>query len=302
LTRPVATLAISLLAAACAGRVGHELPPDHVIGADARHGVAVGTIGARPDMQAMPPWYEWSLYNYRSVDDPDVQGSISSAFKWNPYYMWGSMPLCADDGLEQECGRVFALLLPTGEYEFTGVAPAMMDEATSSGLDTDSWLEPLSGYRFSVRPGEVVYIGNLLSRICVAGTGRGNAPWSAVGDVADRADRDIPLVMARYPALQGQAVARRTMTGEPWLWRHSRLKSANWPKGCSIDAQERARYLREFDRPLGEPDAADANTCKDVCAHHQSSCAVAGATCDVNAENTCIDACMASARAKHGGS
>jgi len=241
-------LVFSVLAAGCAGRVEHELPPGYAISADTRNGVVIGSIGARPAAET-PPWHEWSSYRYRSLDDPAVAGSITSAFKWNPYYMWGSMPLCADDGLEEECGRVFALLLPAGEYEFSSVGPAMMDEATSSQIQIRH--QPLSGYRFSVRAGETVYVGNLLSRVCITGTRfrGGNAPWAAVGDVADRAERDIPLILSRYPILRDVVPARRPMRGERWLWRHPKLKSEFRPAGCSGDTQEQALYLRGDETP-----------------------------------------------------
>jgi len=243
-----AMLAISMVVAGCAGRVEHELPSGYPIGTDMRKGVVVGTIGARPAPET-PPWYEWSLYKYRSLSEPALEGTITSAFKWNPYYMWGSMPLCADDGLESECGRTFALLLPAGEYEFTSVRPAMMEAVTSG--DSPGSQVPLSGYRFSISAGEVVYVGHLLSRICITGSRirGGNAPWTAVGDVADKGDRDIPLIVARYPDLRDAVVARRPMPGEPWLWRHPRLKPEFRPEGCSNQTAERAQYLRDQEPP-----------------------------------------------------
>jgi hypothetical protein len=53
---------------------------------------------------------------------------------------------------------------------------------------------------------------------------------------------------------------------------------------------------------LFEPSRPEGDTCKEECAHHMSNCAGAGATCDENAERTCMSACKASGpvRTDHG--
>jgi hypothetical protein len=40
----------------------------------------------------------------------------------------------------------------------------------------------------------------------------------------------------------------------------------------------------------------EGENCKEECAHHMSNCAGAGATCDLNAEQTCMDACRGRAK------
>ena len=237
-----ATMLAALLAG-CAGPVTHGLPDGYAVESDADYGVVVGTVGVLPDI-----WLEWSRYEFRSLTEPAVSGHVTSAYSSNPFYMFGSMPLCADDGLERECGHAFALRLPAGEYRFTGVTPAMSSASTST-LD-GGWGQLLEGYDFTVRPGRVVYIGSLLSRVCIGvqnGWAHSHRVWSAVGDVTDRYARDLPLLQRKYPTLAPVTVANETMRGPPWLWRYGERSGkrplAGWPADCSLEPATLEAYL-----------------------------------------------------------
>lgn len=237
---------LTLIVVGCAGGLQNELPLEYNMGSDSRLGVVIGSVGAKP-APGNPPWYEWSRYDFHSLTDPDTEGHITSAFKWNPFYMWGSMPLCADDGLESECGYLFAMLLPAGDYEIHQVTPAMMSRSVDNSFTQRGWTLPLKDYNFVVYPGQAVYIGNLLSRICVGRIKRGNHVLSAIGVVKDMSERDMPLLVAKYPQLEGVKILHQPVSGTPWLWRYKKnegfVPPYGWPKDCSLEFEQIEDYL-----------------------------------------------------------
>lgn len=50
-------------------------------------GAIVGSVSAKPAL-LNPPLYEWSRYEFISVDRPELADSINSADKWKPSCMW----------------------------------------------------------------------------------------------------------------------------------------------------------------------------------------------------------------------
>ena len=115
--------------------------------------------------------------------------------------------------------KIFAIALPIGEYEFFSVVPALNSESNGALFIFDSpWDAPLQGYRFSVRSGKVAYLGNLLSRICTWFST--SVATSAVGDVADMYDRDVPLLVEKYPQLKTTPINNETIAGAPWRWEY----------------------------------------------------------------------------------
>ncbi len=161
------------------------------------------------------------------------------------------MPLCNDDGLGNECGHLFAILLPEGDYEIYEVIPAM-DSYISSSYGSAWRSAQLDGYRFHVSAGRVTYLGNLLSRICTARAVVGSRVWSAVGDVADLSARDVPLLRKKYPQIAESNFEISVMSGAPWLWRYEPKNWFNvnekprfgWPPNCSLEPEKLNSYLR----------------------------------------------------------
>ncbi len=230
--RIVVLILISTLAG-CTGFMP-DLPVDFVVDADREKGIVVGSVGTNP---LGKQWREWSRYEYRSVSDEDIRGHVTSAVNWsNPFY---PQPECPDDGLPEECANLFAIVLPVGEYEFWAVTPAMDSLAARTfGV----WATQLKGFHFEVKSGQATYIGNMLSRLCggsshsyygIASIGSARA---AQGDVADRYDRDIPLLVQKFPQLQNTPINNETMTGISWRWDFKQSEedsiTTNWEKDC----------------------------------------------------------------------
>jgi len=222
------------------------LPENFVLGNEVGFGVITGSVGSRPDQ-----WHEWSQYYFRATDGGRTSGYLNSGATYNPFYLFGDMPRCEDDGLAAECGHLYAIVLPVGDYEIHQVAPAM-DSYIAGTAGVGVWSEPLRGYRFRVSPGRVTYLGNLLSRVCTAGAVVGSRVWSAIGDVADLSARDIPLLRTKYPQLADSTFDIAVMPGEPWRWRYqpnnwfnlNEEPPAGWPADCSLEPGTLSSYLR----------------------------------------------------------
>lgn len=120
-----------------------------------------------------------------------------------------------------------------------------MDSAVSNPAPANPYDVLLRGYRFVVKPGEVTYVGNLLSRICTRTRNYLSIAKSATGDVSDRYFRDVPLLRQKYPQLETVVIDNETMSGVPWLWRldvpDGESPPAEWPGECSPE-RGAARY------------------------------------------------------------
>lgn len=227
-----------LWVAALAGCTGFlpELPASYDIASDPDKGIITGSVGTNP---LGKQWREWSQYVYHSTNDPKLSGHVTSAVNWsNPFF---PQPECKDDGLPAECGHLFAIILPAGEYEFSAVIPAR-DSQTADPWPS-GYAATLKGYRFEVKPGQAIYIGNMLSRLCggssysyygIASIGSARA---AQGDVADMYERDMPLLKEKYPQLQNVSVKNEPMAGVAWRWEYKQSEgevlATNWQSECA---------------------------------------------------------------------
>jgi hypothetical protein len=105
-------------------------------------------------------------------------------------------------------GRVFAVELPPGDY-------ALLGWLIESGRIT---LTPIQAppLRFSVRRGEVTYVGNLNMVL----TDTNGSLWSSVSSgearIDDRAERDLPILVTRYATLRNHTIAKQLVDGTPW--------------------------------------------------------------------------------------
>ena len=245
----VVVLSLALLIAGCSGYAFKQgLPTDFVVESDSFKGIVLVTVGARPDPYL--GWHAWSYYEFRSTEDPKLLGNVKSGNK----HSFGFTPGCDDDGLPDECGHLFAFVLPVGEYEFTRIIPSLADSQYDT-FNPGYYDTQMEGYRFLVRSGEVAYLGNLLSRIC-AGVYHSstNRVFSAIGDVADLYDRDVPLFVKKFPQLKTVVIRNESMTGSPWIWRYkdgidyTPAVSGTGPINCSLDPHSIKNYLRNTEK------------------------------------------------------
>jgi hypothetical protein len=104
---------------------------------------------------------------------------------------------------------VFAFEVAPGDYQLADWA-----------LSGESWLVKPTGMqprRFTVRPDEVLYIGNLhmtydTDKLYMAT----NVPTRGHPSINDAADRDIPLIKEKYEALAGVDIHRGSLPTGDW--------------------------------------------------------------------------------------
>lgn len=205
-------LTVTSLISSCASKFHKDSPRDFDGPLQPNYGIVVGSVSSIADGH----WQEMSQYRYRSLSDETIQGVFTSAAKHNPFSIWVHVPKCADDGLEPECGRLFATALPAGEYEFYSTEVCL--ENPGSGWEG----RRLLGYSFRVVSGQVSYLGNLRSVI-----GIGSLPdfrhgvITANGLVSDQFERDVALLNTKFPGLADMEIVPSLIPGEPWEWRRA---------------------------------------------------------------------------------
>lgn len=202
----ILALSIVLLISACTSHAQKDLSDDFDVLKSPEYGVVVGSVSSVPDYR----WQEMSQYLYRSLSDEKIHGVITSAADNNPYTFFAHVPKCEDDGLEAECGRLFAISLPVGDYEIDRVIVSF-DEIHHRWDGRH-----LSGFLFTVKSGQVSYIGNLKSSIQIV-----RNIVAADGMVVDQYERDIPLLKVRFPVLANLEIDRSLIRGDSWEWRLS---------------------------------------------------------------------------------
>jgi hypothetical protein len=199
-------LSIMLLISACSLQAQKDISDDFDVLKSPGYGVVVGSVSSIPDYR----WQEMSQYLYRSLSDEKIHGVITSAADNNPYTFFAHVPKCEDDGLEAECGRLFAISLPVGDYEIDRVIVSY-DEFKHRWEGRNRL-----GFLFTVKSGQVSYIGNLKSNIQIA-----NDIVAADGMVMDQYERDIPLLRIRFPVLVNLQIDHSLIRGDSWEWRRS---------------------------------------------------------------------------------
>ena len=221
---------------ACASRQA-ALPTDVDPASMTGSGAIVGSVTSAPDDRWNPPYFQPSAYYYRGVDDPTVNGVLRSG-SGSTVGQWDS-ERCAP-GIPDEyagaqhrgsiprsdCGRLFALTLPAGRYRIHTV---QFRQPNATSVEPASlFSRPLESMEWTVTAGEVRYLGELRSRICMGSTGHGLRVSTVHGEVRDAFTRDLPLLVARFPALRGRQIVPRALPSAPWTWQ--------WPAGGLPDA------------------------------------------------------------------
>lgn len=213
----------------CASRQ-KDIPGDYTQGRQ-NVGIVVGSVTSLPDITRSPPWYEMSTYYYASIDDPNVFGVVRSG---NKTTMGWDEQRCDADGLTDECGRLFAVELPAGKYIFKAVQ--VNDLASAYAIyPSEAYSLPLQDFYFTVVSGEVRYLGNLHSHICIGAAGTyGNLEvWAVRGEVRDAYARDWQLLTQKYAVLGTLPIEKTVIGAKPWLWKRPKpAPEQQWPSEC----------------------------------------------------------------------
>ncbi len=155
-------------------------------------------------------WYEASFrFHFSEAGEPDIfggrGGGFISAFPYNSL-----MRRTEPSDFKNATGTVFAITLAPGDYVFDNWD---LDNGSTAILYPVN-PKPL---KFTVRKGEATYIGNLHMYLR---TGRSLAGIRVVADgrpaILDRSERDIPLLLQRYPNIKRQDIDVRIIDDRPW--------------------------------------------------------------------------------------
>ena len=177
-----------LLAAALAVTVAGCVGPQGVPNADRSFSAAKGTTGmlaASVTVSGHTPGSLW-LQLVRAGDSA-VLHSIpvnvdNFGLDWNPG---------ADAAGRAFRGRLAAIELPAGRYE---IGRWVMTDTNRAAYISNARI----GTKFSVKPGEVVYLGNI--HLDIQSSASASLPWRV--DVNDQRKRDLVLLGQKYPALK----------------------------------------------------------------------------------------------------
>jgi hypothetical protein len=173
-----------LLAAALSGCVG----PQGVPNADRSYSAANAATGMLATSVTVSGYTPGSLWlQLVRAGDSAVLHSIpvnvdNFGLDWNP----------GTDGTGRAFrGRLAAIELPAGRYE---VGRWVMTVANRAAYMSNARI----GTKFSVRAGEVVYLGNI--HLDIQNSASASLPWRV--DVNDQRKRDLALLGQKYPALK----------------------------------------------------------------------------------------------------
>lgn len=156
-------------------------------------------------------YWEISHFRYRKLGESksgvlESASPTSNAFwiKDQPIQPGGTGP---DPGLEQQLGRLFAVELAAGAYEIFQ-------------LDVNRrLLIHMQPVRFEVQAGEILYIGNLHVHYCLYKPDRRvyrSYVNAGIPSVRDEAQRDLPLLIRKFPALTGASILPAVIDDNAW--------------------------------------------------------------------------------------
>ena len=200
--------AISIISISCSGIVQKNIAADAFSNYDFESGIIVGSVTAPFILH----YHETVLFHYRSVDDDGQQnGVLTSGTQHKIIYPYPFVPLCDSDSLESQCGRLFAVQLPVGNYEIYRVVII--------GREDFQIIEPLL---FKVEKEKTSYLGNLHMTFCqgLVRNTRGNILGGDIS-IKDEFDRDIVLLKRKYNGLSAISIKKQLLQNTFLRWRIS---------------------------------------------------------------------------------
>lgn len=134
---------------------------------------------------------------------------LPSAFSSDPGSLRATTPF------ETVWGRYFVREYPAGRYEFTGWD---FTEFNSFGSRTYKPKELPLPLAFDVRPGDVIYVGNVHGSLSLGNNLLGVPVVVDVDPlIRNEAERDLPLIQKEYPQLKGKVEIKPFPVG---AWGH----------------------------------------------------------------------------------
>lgn len=167
-------------------------------------------IGSASSEKKGESWYDGIVkFYYVKTSDAGKLGNRNAGFI---YAVPPSLPLGAPGPSEfsDSDGSVFAIALQPGEYIFNN----WEIEVGSNIIIYPIEPKPLT---FTVHKGRATYVGNLHMFFA---TGRNIIGFPTIADgrpaITDRSDRDIPLLLSRYPNLKREEVEIEIIDDRDW--------------------------------------------------------------------------------------
>lgn len=186
---------VALFLNACAGLVGDRIP-DEYIASPEKAAFLVGSIGIKTTGENESPHNHSTIY-FRQIGNKKKASIVVSQSLYFPDKVDYRGP--------DRKGTVFALALEPGEYEFVDVSfyynTGTLEKSYSAKEDFS--------LPFTIEAGRVYYMGEFLSH------GRYGENIFGITVLAGgyfthrmNRQRDLPLLLAKYPELQGREVVR----------------------------------------------------------------------------------------------
>ena len=202
----VVTVLITIFNAGCTSVAQKNLDENQLAFSNSENGVIVGSVTA----PFAAHHHETVLFEYRKLGDNDKNiGVLTSGIQHKNFLI--GIPSCSEGGLPQQCGRLFAITLPPGNYEIYRAIVMHRGE-----------FQQILPAGFTVTKGKVSYLGSLSVTFCAGMVTRyrGNILGANVS-IKDEYERDVLLIRERFDALHNVSVDKRLLSDNSWSWRVS---------------------------------------------------------------------------------
>ena len=199
-----AVILSTIFCVGCASVSQKNLDANQLTTTSPENGVIVGSVTA----PFASRYHETVLFEYRRLGDGDKNsGVITSGTQHKNFLI--DIPACDEGGLPQQCGRLFAISLPAGNYEIYRARVMHRD-----------YFQSMQPAVFNVGKGKVSYLGNLSVTFCegMVSRHRGNILGADVS-IKDEYERDIALIRKHFSGLQNVSVEKRLLPDHSWNWR-----------------------------------------------------------------------------------
>ncbi len=196
----LASLTVAMSMGGCST---YRLAGDLADPAAASAGIIVGSITQTSD-GGVVRFDDPAIFYFESVQGSE-RFRLQSADIHRPWHGPPNIAL-ADHGLAHVHGKLFAVALPAGDYRLSRFAVAWPSQQTATFASPPG---------FTLRPGEVVYVGNLDAGFCVRHAYANQAGVAGVQlSSKDHFDRDVPLLRQRFAALRTANIVKRMLDNE----------------------------------------------------------------------------------------